>query len=138
MYVDKELEFSNDQAVTASAASTNYVDMGVARDIGMSDAVIAVTVTEAATAAGSATVTFAIQTDDDAAFGSATTVRQTDAIGKATLTAGYQFFLKVPHGIDERYLRLYYTVATGPLTAGQFTAHIVEGVQSSKAYADAL
>jgi hypothetical protein len=57
------------------------------------------------------------------------------AIGKAALTAGTEVLrIKVP--LDaERYLRTNYTVATGPLTAGKFTAFLAHDRQASKAYA---
>ncbi len=42
--------------------------------------------------------------------------------------------MKVP--LDaERYLRTNYTVATGPLTAGKFTAFLAHDRQASRAYA---
>jgi hypothetical protein len=57
------------------------------------------------------------------------------AIGKALLTAGTEVLrVKVP--LDaERYLRTNYTVATGPLTAGTFTAFLAHDRQASRAYA---
>ena len=42
--------------------------------------------------------------------------------------------MKVPLDV-ERYLRVNYTVATGPLTAGKFTAFLAHDRQASKAYA---
>jgi|SRR5690606_26213988 len=138
MYIDKELEFSLEQVVTSSAASTNYVDLTNARDIGMSPKYIAVTVNESATAVGAATVNFQLQKDDNSSFSTATTVYDSGAISKDTLVAGYQFFIPIPPGTDERYLRMYYSVGTGPLTAGKFTAQVVDSIQKSKAYPDAL
>ncbi len=138
MIIDKQNSLSEEQAVTASAASTNYIDLGAARDLGLSKMDLAITVTEAVTAAGAATVTFQLQCDDNSSFSSAKTVIQTDAIPKATMVAGYQFFLNIPVGLDERYVRLYYSVATGPLTAGKFSAAIVHGIQKNKAYPDAI
>lgn len=138
MIIDKQNSLSEEQAVTAAAASTNYIDLGAARDLGLSQMDMAITVTEAVTAAGAATVTFQLQCDDNSSFSSAKTVIQTDAIPKATMVAGYQFFLNIPVGLDERYVRLYYNVATGPLTAGKFSAAIVHGIQKNKAYPDAI
>lgn len=138
MYVDKELEFSLEQAVTASAASTNHVKKPKG-DSGVSEQkYIAVTVKEAATAAGAATVAISLEVDDNAAFSSPKTVYSTAAIGKATLVLGYQIFIPIPLGADEEYMRLYYTVATGPLTAGKFTAAVVDQPQLDKIYPDAL
>jgi hypothetical protein len=138
MYVDKQLEFSSEQTVTSSAASTNVADLSQARDIGLSQKYLAITVDETVTADGAATVNFKIQQDGDSAFSDPTDKYDSGAIGKATLVAGYQMFIPLPLGIDERYIRVHYTVGTGPLTAGKFSAHIVDNIQSNKAYADAL
>lgn len=138
MYIDKELEFSNEQAVTASAASTNHVDKGLG-DAGLSERKhIAITVTEAATAAGAATVTFELQQDSDTDFGTAETVIASQAIGKADLVPGKQIFLPIPIGVDKQFIRMNYVVATGPLTAGKFTAQIVDKPQKSPIYANAI
>lgn len=138
MYVDKELEFSNDQVVTASAASTNHVKKPKG-DSGVSEQkYIAITVKEAATASGAATVTFSLQVDDNAAFSSPKTVYSTAAIGKAALVLGYQFFMPIPLGADEEFMRLQYDVGTGPLTAGKFHAAVVDQPQLDRIYPDAL
>lgn len=139
MITDKQNTLATEQAVTAAAGSTDYLDLGVAREPGIGgDLFVAITCTEAATAAGAATVQFQLQCDDNSSFSSAKTVVQTDAIPKATLVAGYQIFLPIPPGLDERYVRLYFNVATGPLTAGKFSAHIVQGAQKNKAYPNAI
>lgn len=136
MYIDRQNLFGQDQAVTASAASTDYIDLGQARDIGNGTPLeIFVLVTEAAAAAGAATVQVALQSDDNAAFSSPANLVMSDAIPKASLVAGTEVLrVPVPHGC-ERYLRLYFTVATGPLTAGKFTSGLVPLRQSSPAYA---
>lgn len=118
--------FSNEQAVTATALSTNVIDTGPlftgnARNLGASDLYLLITVTEAATAAGAATVTFTLETDDNAGISSGAVLWTSTAIGKATLVAGYQIVIELPLGASyERYLAVRYTVATGPLTAGKF------------------
>ncbi len=135
---DQQLVFSDDQAVTSTAASTNVIDQGAPNDLGPGEELwVYGVVTTTATAAGAATVTFALQTDDNDAFSSATTLWTSAAIGKATLVDGYEFVkLRIPHG-TEQYLRLNYTVASGPLTAGTFLAGIVRGVPGVKIYAQA-
>lgn len=139
MIIDKLNTFGTDQAVTAAAASTDYIDLGSARDIGMSHPLhVAVTCTTTTTSAGAATVQFQLQCDDNTSFSSAKTVIQTDAIPKATLVAGYQIYLPIPPGLDERYFRLYYNVGTADLTAGKFSAHVVEGIQKNTHYPDAI
>ena len=136
MILDKGNLVSSAQAVTSSAGSTDVIDLSQARAIGDGEELeFFVNVDTAATAAGAATVTFQVQTDDNSAFSSPTTVIQTDAIPKATLAAGYQIKIPLPDGATpERYLRLYYSVATGPLTAGAFTAGLVLDAQNSRAY----
>lgn len=136
MILDKGNLVSSAQAVTSSAGSTDVIDLSQARAIGDGEELeFFVNVDTAATAAGAATVTFQVQTDDNSAFSSPAILIQTDAIPKATLVAGYQIKISLPVGATpERYLRLYYSVATGPLTAGAFTAGLVLDAQNSRAY----
>jgi len=136
MIIDKALQVSNEQAVTASAASTDAIDFGqVTPDLGLSDrANMVITVDASATAAGAATVTFSVQ---DSADGSAfADVAVTAAIGKASLTAGKQIIIPMPTSL-RRYCRVYYSVATGPLTAGKFSAQLVTGIQQNVPKPDA-
>lgn len=130
MFIDKLLQVSNEQAVTASAASTDVIDFRQANpDIGMSDITsMVITVDESANAAGAATVTLSVQ--DSADNSSFADVAVTAAIGKATLVAGYQHVIPMPTKL-RRYCRVYYTVGTGPLTAGKFSAQIVTGIQQN-------
>jgi len=127
-YLDAEREYSDAQAVTASAASTNIFD-----HLGDADRIpqgwLVVTVNTTCTAAGAATVKVDLQTDDNSGFTSATTAHSANGgavIAKATLVAGYEVMrIRLPQGL-ERYTRVFYTVATGPLTAGAFDAYVVE------------
>lgn len=139
MILDSKLKVSDAQAVTASAASTSYIDRGAAGDVGNSCPLyLLITVNIAAAAAGAATVNFQLQCDDNSSFSSAKTVIQTDAIAKADLIVGKQIVLPLPPGLDERYLRLYYLVTTGPLTAGAFSAQITSSLQSNQPMPDAI
>lgn len=137
MLVDKFLFFGELQAVTTTAASTDYLDFSAFRNIGIGPNEIELFcfVGTAVTAAGAATLTITLETDDNTSFSSATTLYTTTAIPKATLVAGYNALagVKIPEGC-ERYLRLNYTVATGPLTAGTFTAGLTLAGQSFRAY----
>ena len=131
MMYDKLNTFGTDQAVTTTAASTDIVDLGAARDIGNGEPLeLVILVTQSVT-----TVTFTLETDDNAAFSSPVVLANSGAIGKAALGAGTEVLrVKVP--LDaERYLRTNYTVATGPLTAGTFTAFLAHDRQASRAYA---
>lgn len=129
MYIDKALQVSNEQAVTASAASSDVIDFGQANpDAGMADLYAVITTDEAAAASGSATVTFSVQdSSDNSTFAD---VAATAAIAKATLVAGYQHVIPLPPKL-RRYCRVYYMVGTGPLTAGKFSAQVVAGFQQN-------
>lgn len=138
MLTDALLRFSNAQAVTASAASTDVIDFSAYRDIGngAQDLELYLTVDEAVTASGAATVTFALE--DSADNSTYAAIWTSAAIGKASLTLGANTLSlalapKIPLNC-RRYLRVYYTVATGPLTAGKFTAGLVWANQSARAY----
>lgn len=137
MLTDKFLYFGEAQAVTATAVSTDYLDFKAFRNIGIgpNDVELFCFVGTTVTAVGAATVTITLETDDNSAFSSATVLYTTAAIPKATLVAGYNALdgIKIPAGC-EQFLRLNYTVATGPLTAGTFTAGLVLAGQSYRAY----
>lgn len=135
MIIDKLLQVSNEQAVTASAASTDVIDFGQLNpNTGLNqNLTAAITVDVAAEAVSSATVTFSVQ--DSADNSTFADVAVTAAIGKAALPIGAQVLIPMPVQ-HRRYVRVYYTVATGPLTAGKFSAQIVGGVQANRAYPD--
>jgi len=141
--------FSSAQAVTATAIS-DVKDLGplwsgtqsnLVTNIGATgkEMYLVINVTEAATASGSATVTFSLESDSTADLATSPTVHWTSAaIGKATLVVGYNVIrLCLPHGSYERYLGVRYTVATGPLTAGKFDAFLTNAVQSHSYFASA-
>jgi len=140
MILDKSNTFCSAQAVTASAASADIIDLGAARDIGMSAPLyVMITCSETALSAGATTVSFDLQTDDSAAFSSPAVRATTGAVGKASLTNGMEpIYIAIPPGTNEQFIRLFFTVATGPLTAGRFSASIVRGPQRNQAYPDAL
>lgn len=143
MIFDAQTRFSNAQAVTASAASTNVIDLKAAgipygndvalsRDLGIYDIPLRIQVTTAFATLTSLKV--AVQVDDNSSFSSATTVLETEAIAAASLVAGYQFNIdKFPLKTSERYVRLYYTVAGSDATAGAITAGVVAANQQDLA-----
>lgn len=135
MFIDKALQVSNEQAVTVSAASTDSIDFGQANpNVGLDDrSNMVITVDESAAAVGAATVTFSVQ--DSADNSTFADVAVTAAIAKATLVAGYQHVITMPTKL-RRYCRVYYTIGTGPLTAGKFSAQIVTGIQQNIAQPD--
>jgi hypothetical protein len=131
--------FSDDQAITASADSTNVIDLGVAGtpygaaaalndDVGKGNKIpILVQVTEAFATLTSLTIN--ISTGATTALGT-TIASQTIAV--ADLVVGKQINIDVlPEGITERYLGIEYAVTGSNATAGKITAGITMGNQSN-------
>jgi hypothetical protein len=140
MIFDKENLFSDAQAITATAASTNYIDLGatgtvpygssaLVRDIGKGEPLpLRIQVTEAFNTLTSLTV--AIEVDDNTSFSSVRTVdTQTIALAGLTLGAVFEGLKYVPVGVNERYVRLNYTVTGAAPTLGKITAGIVAAHQ---------
>ena len=126
------------QAVTATANSTNVVDLSLARDVGEGeDLYVQFTVGTAFTAAGSATLTPTIVVSAADSLTTPTTIATAGTIAVATLVAGYSFAVRLNPQIASlglRYLGAIYTVATGPMTAGTITADIVTEIQDGKKF----
>lgn len=143
MIMDRTLLFSDGQAVTATAASTNIVDLGATgtvygagspmiRDIGAgSDVDLLVTVTQSFNNLTS--IIISVETDDNAGFSSATTVFTSPTYTLAQLATGAKYLLPdvLPVGTAERYVRLKYTLAGTTPTLGKITAGVVAGRQSA-------
>ena len=126
MYLDDLLKLADAQVSTVTAASTSYIDTLAAGD-SYEGAWLYIRIDTAVTASGSATVDFALQTDDDSTFPSATTLISSGAIAKASLIIGKEIKLRIPPGA-QRYLRGYVTVASGPLLLGKWDMFIVKDV----------
>ena len=140
MLADKQLLVSDAQAVTATAVSTNAIDTGsssVVRNIGWGEEMRMVVQTNVtALAAGAATVVFEIiQADDAALTTNVTSLMSSAAIPKASLVQGgvppMDFVLPAT---TQRYVGVRYTVATGPLTAGTFTAGLIHDTDRQRYY----
>lgn len=145
MFTDAQHLLSDAQAVTADAGSTNVIDLSAVREIGQGEPMgVAIRVDVAADGTTTdETYAFKLQTDDAAAFGSATDLTPSLAIGYATLVAGYLFVIPLSNvntAAMERYLRLYYdvggTTPTITCTAWLTPLNMVAG--RAKIYADAI
>ena len=135
MIFDRQSILSVAQAITATAASTNVIDLGpiatgIVRDIGKgTQTPLLIQVVESFNNLTSLTV--ALQTDDNEAFSSAKTV-WSEVIVLASLTAGFVAIPEfIPRGTNERYMRLNYTVTGTAPTTGKITAGITMGNQSN-------
>lgn len=147
MYVDKQAEFSDSQAVTATAISTNVMDLisnssgkNPLRDIGTGQDVYLVVQTAVAATDTSSDATLAVTLESDSTVGletSPTTHFSTGALAFAAFSPAGTVLaaVKLPAGNYERYLGVRYTVASGPLTAGQFDAFLTTDVNAWRAYA---
>ncbi|TBL50578.1 hypothetical protein EYY98_09075 [Obesumbacterium proteus] len=137
MILDKLLMFSEAQAVTATAASTDVIDLGpidgTRRDIGVGYPLeFWTTVNTTATASGAATVNVQLQTSPDNSTW--TTIASSGDLALSALVAGKRIVSqKVPSGV-QKYLRVNYTVGNGPLTAGAFTSGINLDVDNNTPY----
>ncbi|WP_461521164.1 Bbp16 family capsid cement protein [Porticoccus sp.] len=138
MILSAEQLFSDDQAVTATARSTNVIDIGVPGtpfggnqlngDIGKGAGIpILIQVTEAFNNATS--VDIAIETGATDSLG---TVVINKTVLLADLVQGYQFPVQVlPNEIDEQFLGVRYTVTGTAPTTGKITAGISMGNQTN-------
>ena len=125
MIMDEFLVMSDAQAVTASIASTDYIDTLAEGDAITPGARLHVLVNTLFETSDVGTLTIALQTDAATTFDTGpTTLFTTSALGAASLTAGSVLIdIVVPKGVL-RYLRVYYTVAN-TFTAGNIDARIV-------------
>ena len=139
MIFSAEQLFSDDQAITANADSTNVIDLGVPgtpydaaaalnQDIGKGAKVpLLVQVTAAFDNLTSLTIN--LSTGSTTALG---TTIASQTIVLADLIAGKQINLDfLPNGIVERYLGVEYVVTGTAPTAGTITAGITMGVQTN-------
>ena len=140
MIFSKEQIFSDDQALTTSAVSTNIIDLGatgtvygapaaLTRDIGKGE-LIQVMIQLTADAGGTTpTISATLEVDDNDAFSSAKDAAQsvtlTSGVAGARLSINY-----IPQGTDERYMRLSYTTG-GTSPTHTVTAGIVHGAQTN-------
>jgi len=133
MIMDKQLMFSDEQAIGDTEVSDNIIDLsGVAAKDGAEGVPLQVHCNVDVTFTDLTNMKISLYGDDDVAFGSAVLLWDTPVVVKATLAAGYVFKLPpVPWGNELRYLRLTYTVTGSTETAGKVTAGLVLEHQSN-------
>ena len=154
MYVDSQIEFSDAQAVTATAISSNVYDLfsmglgGGATDVtpntrldigqGTDNLYLVVNTAVTATDTGNdATLTITLESADDAGLTTNAQVHYSSgAIAFASFaTAGTTLVaIRLPSALYRRYLGVRYTVASGPLTAGAFDAFVTPTLQQNRIY----
>jgi len=138
MILDGQNLFSEDQVVTATAASTNLIDLNAAGDLGNGTNLYIDVVVVSALVGSGATLAVTVETDDNAAFASAAVV-QTIGTFSALAAAGTRLVARIqPEAVTERYVRLKFTVAGGTMTDSGVTAFIAHGIDATAHYADAI
>lgn len=137
MILDAALQFDSGIQHLTTEAGTDYIDLGVNRNLGVGEdlyfyAIVTLAFTDGAS---NSTMTLSLETDDNTSFSSATTA-QTIGVFAALAAIGTRLVAKLqPDVITERYLRLKYTVANGDLTTGKFTCGLTHDIQAFTAYA---
>jgi len=142
MIYDNSLLLSDAQAITATAASTNVIDLGatgtpfggsaMTRDIGIGEECVYLSVRVTETFNNLTSLTVAVQTSPDNSTW--TTIQSGATVALASLVAGFQFDTpyEFPEGTKARYVRLNYTVAGTAPTTGKITAGVVMARQTNK------
>lgn len=155
MYVDSQIEFSDAQAVTATAISANVYDLfsmglgGGATDVtpntrldigqGTDHLYLVVNCATLATdsAGADATLTITLESADDAALTTNATVHYSSgaiAVGSGIAAGTNLVAIRLPSALYRRYLGVRYTVANGPLGAGAFDAIVTPTLQQNRIY----
>lgn len=133
MIHDSFLQFSAAQAVTASASSTNVVDLSLNRNIGVGENLyVGVVVVTALVGAG-------VTVQVNILGGSTTTpatLRQTMGTFAAAAAAGTSIIARLqPNVLIDRYISLQYQCLGGALTGGAFTSFLTHDIDAFTAYA---
>lgn len=137
MYVDAALLFSDAQAVTAAAASTNYLNVGAAKYLGTGQPLYVVVVCDVSMTdeSSDSTLTVSLYADSTTTF----TPDASITLGTipAVTAAGTVFVYPIPPDVLKyQYLELYYTPNSGNLSTGSFTAFITPTPQAYTSYSD--
>lgn len=142
MYLDLGSLLSDSQAITATAASTNIIDLGAVgktaynsvqlkRSVGSSSSERVPFVIKVDASFNNLTsLKFDFQTDEDSAFGSPKVVFSATLL-LADLVKGKVVMDQLPFEVKERYLRVYYTVVGTAPTLGTVTAGCVTSVDAT-------
>lgn len=150
MIMDRQNTFSNTQAITATAISTNVIDLGplsagnLIRDIGSGEPLyLHVLVTTALDSAGeAATTTVTLESDSTANLATSATVHWTSgSIAEAVVGVDGYWIAKgvpLPSGAYERYLGVRYTIGTENFTSGNVTAWISNNRFDDRTYNSAI
>ena len=141
MYIDSQLLFSDAQAITAAAASTNSINLGAVRDIGTGEDLYLVVICDVAMTDGGSDSTLAVAIEGDSTSTFTPDASDTVCTFAALSAIGTTKIVKLSPGMDSlqyQYIQLKYTPANGNLTTGSFTAFLTKDVQKYVSYADSI
>lgn len=135
MFIDKRLQVSSQQALTASARSTDVIDLGNSRLIGPGDPLWWVIAARVGLAGTTPTFKAAVETDDNSGFSSAAVLLTSQQY--SALAAGSLIVLPMTY-TNERFLSLNYTLGgtTPTITVDAWLTN--QDPQSWSAFPDAL
>lgn len=137
MLVDKKLTYSDAQAITAAAASTDVIDFSEARNLGVGEPLYIVVLVDTAFTDASSDSTLSVALEMDSTESFTPDYTRTLFTFPALSAAGTVKIARIsPDDMDMRYSRLLYTPNNGNLTTGAVTAFITHDIQAWKAYAD--
>lgn len=137
MYQDALLTFSDDQAVTAAAASTSHVDFSAVRNMGVGTPLFIVVVCTVAMTDASSDSTLAVALEGDSTTTFTPDYTRTLFTFDALSAAGTTKVAALgPDDLNLEYGQLKYTPANGNLTTGSFTAFITHNPHLYTSYAD--
>ena len=127
--LDNELMFSDSQAITATAASTNVIDMGAKREIAFGTPVpILAVVKEAFNNLTSLKV--AVETDSASTFANAVELASTTVLA-ANLIKGAMIPLSYMPAGNKGFVRLKYTVTGTAPSTGKISAYLTDALPAS-------
>lgn len=138
MLMDKQNLFSDAQAVTATAGSTNVMDLGKAglnQGVGEEMYLVCIVDETLDDSGDDSTITVTLETDDNESMSTPTTIMTLGTFA-ANAAAGSRLVGRVPVATYERYLGVRYTAANGNLSAGKFTTFLTKNIDAYTSYAD--
>lgn len=140
MILDKEHQFAAAQVLAATGVSTNVVDLGKDRDIGIGEPMaVLIVITAIDASSADETYTVQLQADDAAAFGSPAAVGGLVNIPRA-IGANSKVVIPIPPDqATEQFLRLSFTLG-GTTPSITYSAYLVPQsfIQNNVLYDDAI
>lgn len=127
--LDEQLKFSEDQAITATANSTNTIDLGIGREVAFGNPIsLYVIVKEDFNNLTSLKI--AVQTANNSDMTNAVELASSTAL-LANLKKGDKIPLSFMPAGNKGYVRLAYTVTGTAPTTGKISAYLADGVAQS-------